>query len=152
MDKRFKEFQIRDLLEITKDKKYAVTVAAFEIVENFDKLNLELEKLGWKSNKISVIAMMCLARNLIKYDFITDEQRKQLEEELKNLDNIHLRKAEALFQKKKMLKDSEEDLSDEDIGEIITEKATINDDYDESKYDDEDNDEDSDSYDDSDDD
>ncbi|GIX41137.1 MAG: hypothetical protein KatS3mg129_0870 [Leptospiraceae bacterium] len=137
MDKRQKEFQIRDLLEITKDKKYAATVAAFEIVENLDKLDLDLKKLGWKTNKVSVLAMMALARGKIKYDFITDEQRLQLEEELKKSTNIHLQKAEAIFQKKKkQIEDSEEDLEDEDIGELVDEKLSDTDEESDDSFDD----------------
>jgi hypothetical protein len=140
MDKHSKEFQIRDLLEITKDKKYAATVAAFEIVENLDKIDLDLKKLGWKTNKVAVIAMMALAKGKIKYDFITDEQRSKLEEELKKPINIHLQKAEAIFQKKKkQIEDSEEDLEEDDIGELAEEKLTSSEDesedYDE-EYDD----------------
>ena len=122
MDKRQNEFQIRDLIEITKDKKYAATVAAFEIIENLDKLDLDPKKLGWKTNKVSVLAMLALARGKIKFDFVTDEQRLKLEEELKQSTNIYLQKAEAIFQKKKKLTENEEeDLSEEDIGELAEE-------------------------------
>jgi len=130
MDKRQNEFQIRDLLEITKDRKYAATVAAFEIIENLDKLDLDPKKLGWKTNKVSVLAMLALARGKIKFDFITDEQRLKLEEELKQSTNIYLQKAEAIFQKKKKLTENEEeDLSEEDIGELAEETFEESDDY-----------------------
>lgn len=127
MDKRPKEFQIRDLLEITENNKYAATVAAFEIIENLDKLDLDPKKLGWKTNKVSVIAMLALARKIIKYDFITNEQRKKLEEELKQSTNIHIKRAEALFQKKKQTKETDEDLEEEDIGEILEDKFSYDD-------------------------
>jgi len=122
MDKRQNEFQIRELLEITKDRKYAASVASFEIIENLDKLDLDPKKLGWKTNKVSVLAMLALARGKVKFDFITDEQRLKLEEELKQSTNIYLQKAEAIFQKKKKLTENEEeDLSEEDIGELAEE-------------------------------
>lgn len=137
MDKRPKEFQIRDLLEITDSNKYAATVAAFEIIENLEKLDLDPKKLGWKTNKVSVLAMLALARKYIKYDFITNEQRKQLEEELKQSSNIHIKRAEALFQKKKQTQESDEDLEEEDIGELLEDKFS----YDESVEEDDSDDE-----------
>ncbi len=137
MDKRPKEFQIRDLLEITDSNKYAATVAAFEIIENLEKLDLDPKKLGWKTNKVSVLAMLALARKYIKYDFITNEQRKQLEEELKQSSNIHIKRAEALFQKKKQTQESDEDLEEDDIGELLEDKFS----YDESVEEDDSDDE-----------
>ncbi len=135
MDKRQNEFQIRDLLEITKDRKYAATVAAFEIIENLDKLDLDPKKLGWKTNKVSVLAMLALARGKVKFDFITDEQRLKLEEELKQSTNIYLQKAEAIFQKKKKLTENEEeDLSEEDIGELAEETFEESDEYSKEEY------------------
>lgn len=127
MDKRPKEFQIRDLLEITDSNKYAATIAAFEIIENLEKLDLDPKKLGWKTNKVSVLAMLALARKHIKYDFISNEQRKQLEEELKQSSNIHIKRAEALFQKKKQTQETDEDLDEEDIGELLEDKFSYDD-------------------------
>lgn len=122
MDKIQKSFQIRDLLEITKNNKYEACVATFEIVENLHKLDLDLKKLGWKTNKVAVIAMMALAKGIVKYDYITDEQREKLEKELKEkTPNIYLQKAESLFKKSKKIVETEEDLSDEDIGETLKE-------------------------------
>ncbi len=126
MDKNEKSFQIRDLLELTKNNKYETCVAAFEVVENFHKLDLDVKKLGWKTNKVAVIAMMALSKGILKYDYITDQQRQQLEKELKEKEvNIHLQKAESLFKKNKKILDSEEDLVEEDIGETLKEELPI---------------------------
>lgn len=126
MDKNQKSFSIRDLLELTKNNKYETCVASFEVVENLHKLDLDLKKLGWKTNKIAVIAMMALSKGVVKYGYITEEQRQQLEKELKEKEvNIHLQKAESLFKKNKKIIDSGEDLVEEDIGEVLKEELPI---------------------------
>lgn len=139
MDKIQKNFQIRDLLEITKGNKYEACVAAFEVVENLHKLDLDLKKLGWKTNKVAVIAMMALAKGIVKYDYITDEQREKLEKELREkTPNIYLQKAESLFKKSKKIVETEEDLSDEDIGETLKEDLSTIEDKEMEEYESED--------------
>ncbi|MFN3605099.1 MAG: hypothetical protein ACK4UJ_10350 [Leptonema sp. (in: bacteria)] len=122
MDKSERTFQIKDLLKITQNNKYETCVAAFEVVENFHKMDLDLKKLGWKTNKVAVIAMMALSKGIVKYGYITDEQRQKLEQELKEkTTNIHLQKAESLFKKNKKVLEVSEDLNEEDVGETIKE-------------------------------
>ncbi len=120
MEKNNKEFEIKDLLRITKENRYATAVAAFEIIDNFDKLEIDFKKIGGLRNKIAVTSMILLTENLIKYDIITDEQREKLKRELENESLIYQKKLEQFFTEKKktVFSNSKEELDEEDVGEI----------------------------------
>lgn len=113
------EFQISELLKITAQNKYATAVAAFEVVDNAHMLDLPPK---WATRKAAVQAMMALSRDVVRFDFISDEQRKKLEAELQV--NTHRNSAEALFRgsptSAPVAADSEDDL--DEIGEIIDER------------------------------
>lgn len=113
------EFQISELLKITAQNKYAAAVAAFEVVDNAHMLDLPPK---WGTRKAAVQAMMALSRDVVQFDFISDEQREKLEAELQI--STHRDSAEALFRgspaSAPVLADSEDDL--DEIGEIIDER------------------------------
>ena len=113
------EFQISELLKITAQNKYAAAVAAFEVVDTAHMLDLPPK---WGTRKAAVQAMMALSRDVVRFDFISDEQREKLEAELQI--NTHRDSAEALFRgspaSAPVLADSEDDL--DEIGEIIDER------------------------------
>ena len=79
MAKEPREFEISKLLEITRNDKYATAVAAFEVIDQADRLDLPRK---WKTRKPAVQAMMALSDDMVHYGFITDEARQQLREEL----------------------------------------------------------------------
>lgn len=112
------EFQISELLRITSKNKYAAAVAAFEVVDNTHMIDIPSR---WTTRKAAVQSMMALSRDLVQFDFITDDQRSALEAELQK--STHRDSAEALFRSPAaapVLSDSEDEL--EEIGEIIDER------------------------------
>ncbi len=113
------EFQISELLKITAQNKYAAAVAAFEVVDNTHMLELPPR---WGTRKAAVQAMMALSRDIVKFDFITDEQRAKLEAELQT--SSHRDTAEALFRGSATAAPVSADSDDEldEIGEVIDER------------------------------
>lgn len=112
------DFQISELLKITAEKKYAASVAAFEVVDNGYMIELPPK---WSTRKVAVQAMLALSRDIVQFDSITDEQRAKLEAELQN--SPHRDSAEALFRSKAgapVSDDSEDEL--DEIGEVFDEK------------------------------
>ncbi len=74
-----KNFDIKHLLDIVSQNRYAATVAAFEIVDMYDQIQLPNHL---KQFKPSVAAIEALNNKLIKWDYISDERRKELYESL----------------------------------------------------------------------
>ncbi len=110
MSKEPKEFEISKLLELTDKAKYAVTVAAFETVDKLDQLDLPRKYSG---KKASVRAMMALSEGIVTYDFIDENRREALEEELRTTRKGRFA-LDAMFSTAPMADDSDEEL-DEDI-------------------------------------
>lgn len=79
MAKEPREFEISKLLEITRHDKYATAVAAFEVIDQAERLDIPKK---WKTRKPAVQAMMALSDDMIRYGFISDDVRQQLREEL----------------------------------------------------------------------
>ena len=79
MAKEPREFEIYKLLEITRNDKYATAVAAFEVIDQAERLDIPKK---WKNRKPAVQAMMALSDDMVRYGFVTDEARQQLREEL----------------------------------------------------------------------
>jgi len=112
------ELQISDLLKITSVNKYAAAVAAFEVVDNAYMLDLPAK---WSTRKAAVQSMMALSREIVKFDFISDEQRRKLDEELHA--SGHSGSAEALFRGSLAAPvpgESEDDL--EEIGAVLDDR------------------------------
>ena len=74
-----KDFEISRLLELASGNKYEVTVAAFQVIDQLDQIDINKKYIN---RKPAVKAMVALTENLVKYDYITDEQRQELQEEL----------------------------------------------------------------------
>lgn len=75
-----KEFDISQLFEITQKDKYAATVAAFEVIDILDQVEIP-KKLS--NRKPAIKAMSALSENLVKWDYIAEEDRLALEEEIR---------------------------------------------------------------------
>ncbi|MEQ8349914.1 MAG: DNA primase [Leptospiraceae bacterium] len=149
MAKEPREFEIFKLLEITRNDKYATAVAAFEVIDQAERLDIPRK---WKNRKPAVQAMMALSEDMIRYSFITDEARQQLREELQDEDSIEA--MDILTSAAPVTDDSEEDL--DEIGEtepvdVLSEGTEDAEDSDDSDDDDDDDDDDSDDSDDDDD-
>ncbi len=80
MSKEPKEFEISKLLELTGKQKYASTVAAFEVIEFLEQLDVPRKIMN---RKPSIKALSMLADGLLQWDFIDDETRLKLEEDLR---------------------------------------------------------------------
>ncbi|MBI40406.1 MAG: DNA primase [Leptospiraceae bacterium] len=145
MAKEPREFEIYKLLEITRNDKYATAVAAFEVIDQAERLEIPRK---WKNRKPAVQAMMALSEEMVHYGFITDEARQQLREELREEDSEEA--MQILTSAAPVTDDSEEDL--DEIGETEpvdvlsegSEESEDSDDSDDDDDDDSDNDEDDD--------
>lgn len=117
-----KEFEISKLLEITKNNKYEACVAAFEVIGNLERLDIPKKYL---TRKHAVQAMVALSDGLIKYDYIDEETRLKLEEELQGQSKARAQSAlDAVFASPTgapLVDDSEEDL--DEIGEAAPTEA-----------------------------
>ncbi len=118
-----KEFEISKLLEITKNNKYEACVAAFEVIGNLERLDIPRRYL---TRKHAVQAMVALSDGIIKYDYIDEETRRKLEEELAGESRARAQSAlDAVFSTPvgaaPMVADSEEDL--DEIGEAAPTEA-----------------------------
>ncbi|MCB1170829.1 MAG: DNA primase [Leptospiraceae bacterium] len=141
MAKEPREFEISKLLEITRNDKYATAVAAFEVIDQAERLDLPRK---WKTRKPAVQAMMALSDDMVQYGFITDEARQQLREELYESEGEE--EMGIVAGAAPVTDESEEDL--DEIGE--TEPVEMLKDADSEDSDDSDDDEDEDEDDDSD--
>lgn len=74
-----KEFEISRLLELSRDQKYATTVAAFEVIDLIEQIELPKKMIN---RKPAVKALTALHDRLVQWDFISEEERAALEEEL----------------------------------------------------------------------
>ncbi|MBX7058056.1 MAG: DNA primase [Leptospirales bacterium] len=74
-----KEFEISRLLELSRDQKYATTVAAFEVIDMIEQIDLPKKV---QNRKPAVKALTALHDQLVQWDFISEEERLALEEEL----------------------------------------------------------------------
>ncbi len=113
-----KDFEISKLLGITDQNKYEAAVAAFEVIHHLDHIEYSRKEM---TRKPAVKALMALSDERIKYDYIDDETRQQVEEELRNKARVQAQSAlDAVFNAPgsaaPVAEDSEEDL--EEIGEI----------------------------------
>jgi hypothetical protein len=73
------EFEIKQLLEITSEEKYATTVAAFEVVDLIHQIEVPKE---YENRKPAIKAMQILADKGVQYAFISDEKRDEHYQEL----------------------------------------------------------------------
>lgn len=153
-----KDFEISKLLELARTNKYEATVAMFEIIDQLEQIDISKKYLN---RKPAVKAMAALSENLVKYDYISDEQRQALQEELNksktraSLDSVFKTSGSAA----PISDESEEELDEigetEPIEGLEDENDDLDDDDsndDDSNDDDSDEDEDDDVEDDSDDD
>ncbi|MBI3395582.1 MAG: DNA primase [Spirochaetia bacterium] len=85
MSRDAKEFEISKLLELARENKYATTVAAFEAIEMMEQIDIPKKMLN---RKPAVKAMFALTEKLVQYDYIDDEARAKLEEELKGTSKV----------------------------------------------------------------
>ena len=75
----FREFDINILMELCEEKKYATTVAGFEVIDMSEAI--ETPKKMQKS-KLAVRAMGVLGGELVKWNYIEEGDRQALREEL----------------------------------------------------------------------
>ncbi len=139
MSNNKEDFDVLKVVELARFKKYELTAAGFAVLDKIDKIPNIPKKL--KSRKVAIQAMYVLSEGLVKYDYFTPEQRKELLKQASMSDTPY-KKAERLFSKSSsplVVDDSEEE-------EIIEEEKKPSfkdgddefDDYDE--YDDEEED------------
>ncbi len=73
------EFDIATLLRLTEQDKYATTVAGFETID----MNAEIEvPKKIQRRKPAVRSLYTLSSGLIQWDYISDERREELRQEL----------------------------------------------------------------------
>ncbi len=114
MSKEPREFEISRLLELTATEKYATTVAAFEVIEMIDQLDIPKKV---QHRKPSIQALTLLADKHIQWDYIEDSAREELEAELRAT-----RKPTSTFDSYFMPAGSAApmvDDSDEDLDEVV---------------------------------
>ena len=154
------EFEISKLLEISAKQKYASTVAGFKIIDSLDQIEIPKK---FQTRKPAVKAMIALSDGIVKWDFISEEARTALEEELRSTRKSHSA-LDAVFHAPGSAAPVSDEL-DEDLDEIgetappeefVDETEQIDSDVDDEvssdKSDDTDDDDDDDSDDDTDDD
>ncbi len=73
------EFTIKNLMDFTRQNKYATAVAGFEVIDMIDRF--ELPKRLLKS-KPAVRSMRALSENLVQWEYIGDLARNDLRKEL----------------------------------------------------------------------
>jgi len=110
-----KEFEISKLLQLANKDKYATTVAAFEVIDKLEQIEIPKK---YVNRKPAVKAMIALSDGIVQYDYIEDEARKALEEELHGPEAVVGKPAELVRGKVPLVEEVEEDLKDEDVGEI----------------------------------
>lgn len=123
MSKDTREFEISRLLELSEKNKYAVTVAAFEVIDNLDVIQIAKK---YSNRKPAVKALTALYDGVVQYDYIPEEDRRKLEEELQmEKKDKHTASFDQVFHAGSsaapIADDSEEDL--EEIGETIPVEA-----------------------------
>jgi len=123
-----KDFDITRLLDLTRESKYATTVAAFEAIDLLEQINVPRK---YRTRKPAIQALYALSDGLVRYDYISDEQRNALDEELKSskarlaLNNM-FKSADSIAP---AVAEEEGDL--EEIGETEPEKALDDSEFDE---------------------
>ncbi len=112
-----KEFEIAKLLQLADKEKYAMTVAAFEVIDKLEQIEIPKRYIN---RKPAVKAMIALSDGIVQYDYIADEARQALLEELHGPGATAAPTAEIAAARGKVpvVDESEEDLGDEDVGEI----------------------------------
>lgn len=76
-----KEFEISKLLDLSRENKYATTVAAFEVIDMLEQIDIP-RKLA--NRKPAVKAMSALSEATVQWDYIDDDAREALASELEN--------------------------------------------------------------------
>ena len=79
-----KDIEIEELMDLCKNNKYATTVTGFEVIDYLDQIEIP-KKL--RRRKPTIKAIYILKNNLIKSDYIGEEERLALRKEL-NLDKV----------------------------------------------------------------
>lgn len=81
------DFSIQALLKLAEGGKYATTTAGFKAIDLLDQIELP-QKL--QSRKAAVQALHVLSGGMAQWDYITDEQRVALREELEERERVRL--------------------------------------------------------------
>ncbi|MBL8019198.1 MAG: DNA primase [Leptospirales bacterium] len=110
-----KEFEISKLLSLANKEKYATTVAAFEVIDKLEQIEIPKK---YTNRKPAVKAMIALSDGIVQYDYIEDSVRQALEEELHGPEAAIGQPAELVRARVPVVEESDEDLAAEDIGEI----------------------------------
>lgn len=114
MSREPREFEISKLLSLADKEKYATTVAAFEVIDKLEQIEMPRRFL---SRKPAVKAMIALSEGIVRYDYISDEDRRALEEELNGPIPVAGQPVDPRS-RVPVVEESDEDLGDEDVGEI----------------------------------
>ena len=116
MSKDVKDFEISKLLDLTRKNKYATTVAAFEIIEMMDQLAVPRKLFN---RKPAVKAMSMLSDELINWEFISEEQRVELDSTISAMRrSANSNALDAVFSTEGSSAPVSDD-SDEDLDEIV---------------------------------
>lgn len=89
-----KDFDILKVVELARYKKYEITVAGFAAIDKIDKIPIPKK---WKSRKIAIQALYALSENLVKYKYLTKEEKKKIAEEVQKRTPSHMARAQNLF-------------------------------------------------------
>ncbi len=81
------EFSIPKLLELTENGKYATTAAGFKAIDLLEQIEIP-KKL--RHRKAAVQALYTLSNKIAQWDYISDEQRQALQEELEAKERVQL--------------------------------------------------------------
>lgn len=73
------DFNVFRVIELARYKKYEITVAGFNVLDKIDRIDVP-KKL--KTRKVAVQALYALSENLVKYDYISLEEKKKLLQEI----------------------------------------------------------------------
>ncbi len=76
-----KDFEISKLLDLSREQKYATTVAAFEVIDMLEQIDVPRKMAN---RKPAVKAMNALFEQTVQWDYIGDEAREALAAELEN--------------------------------------------------------------------
>jgi TATA-binding protein-associated factor Taf7 len=114
MSREPREFEISKLLNLADKEKYATTVAAFEVIDKLEQIEIPRR---YVARKPAVKAMIALSEGIVRYDYISDEDRRALEEELNGPIPVAGQPVDPRS-RVPVVEESDEDLGDEDVGEI----------------------------------
>ncbi len=134
-----KDFDIVKLIELVRYKKYETTVAGFSVIDKLERVPIPKK---WKSRKIAIQAMYALSEGLVRYKYLTKDEKHRIAEEVSKRSQALPSRAQNLFAPTNAPLSSEETEEEE----LPLEETSFQADYVDDRYNEESMQEESDDY------